>query len=477
MTDRCTPEKSDSDSFDVIVIGAGSAGFSAAITAADEGARVALIGYGKIGGTCVNVGCVPSKAMIRAVETLHHAKTASRFNGITASGQVTNWRAMVAQKQALVDDLRVAKYADVLPNYEAVTYIEGQARFQQDGSIKVGTRILDAAKVIVATGSTPHVPDIPGLADVQWLDSTSALQLDQRPASLMIMGGGYIGVEIAQVFARAGADVTIVTRRGLLPNAEPEVSAALTESFADEGIRVLDGLSYDRFEAVDGAARLHATRNEQPVTVDAEKLMLATGRVPNTKSLALDVAGIETDARGGIVIDPAMNSSREGVYAAGDVTGNDQFVYMAAYGAKLAAKNAMNGNSLHYDNSVMPAVVFSDPQIASVGVTEAQAAADGHDVVTSVLGLEHVPRALAARDTRGLIKLVADRQSKKLLGAHIIAPEGSDTIQTAAMAMKVGMTYDDLGEMIFPYLTTVEALKLAAQTFEKDVSKLSCCAG
>lgn len=477
MSECCTPEKSVSESFDVIVIGAGSAGFSAAITAADEGARVALVGYGTIGGTCVNVGCVPSKAMIRAVETLHHAKTAGRFDGITASGQVTDWQAMVAQKQALVDDLRAAKYADVLPNYEAVTYIEGQATFQENGSITVGGRILTATKVIIATGSSPHVPDIPGLADVEWLDSTSALRLDQRPSSLMIMGGGYIGVEIAQVFARAGAAVTIVTRRGLLPDAEPEVSAAFTESFADEGITVLDGLSYERFEAIDGAVRLHATRNRQPVTVDSEKLMLATGRTPNTKSLALDVVGIETDARGGIVVDPSMNSSRAGVYAAGDVTGNDQFVYMAAYGAKLAAKNAMNGNSLRYDNSVMPAVVFSDPQIASVGATEAQAAADGHDVVTSVLGLEHVPRALAARDTRGLIKLVADRQSKKLLGAHIIAPEGSDTIQTAAMALKMGMTYDDLGDMIFPYLTTVEGLKLAAQTFEKDVSKLSCCAG
>ncbi|NKX41767.1 mercury(II) reductase, partial [Rhodobacteraceae bacterium R_SAG2] len=162
---------------------------------------------------------------------------------------------------------------------------------------------------------------------------------------------------------------------------------------------------------------------------------------------------------------------------AGDVTGNDQFVYMAAYGAKLAAKNAMNGNYLSYDNSVMPSVVFSDPQVASVGVTAAQAAAQGHQVITSVLGLEHVPRALAARDTRGVIKLVADKQTKKLLGAHIIAPEGADTIQTAAMALKMGMTYDDLGDMIFPYLTTVEGLKLAAQTFEKDVAKLSCCAG
>ena len=165
------------------------------------------------------------------------------------------------------------------------------------------------------------------------------------------------------------------------------------------------------------------------------------------------------------------------MYATGDVTGTDQFVYMAAYGAKLAAKNAMNRNTLSYDNSVMPAVVFSDPQVASVGLTEAQATSAGHEVVTSVLGLEHVPRALAARDTRGLIKLVADKNGKKLLGAHIIAPEGADSIQTAAMALKMGMTYDDLGAMIFPYLTTVEGLKLAAQTFEKDVAKLSCCAG
>jgi len=240
---------------------------------------------------------------------------------------------------------------------------------------------------------------------------------------------------------------------------------------------VLDGLSYDRFERSDDGVTLHATHNGVAVRIEAEKLLLATGRVPNTGSLALDVAGIDTNAGGGIEIDPQMRSTRDGVYATGDVTGTDQFVYMAAYGAKLAAKNAMNGNTLSYDNSVMPAVVFSDPQVASVGLTEAQAKSAGHEVVTSVLGLKHVPRALAARDTRGLIKLIADKNSKKLLGAHIIAPEGADSIQTAAMALRMGMTYDDLGAMIFPYLTTVEGLKLAAQTFEKDVAKLSCCAG
>ena len=376
--------------------------------------------------------------MIRAVETLHVAKRASRFDGVEATAKITDWAAMVAQKQTLVDELRAAKYVDVLPNYEGVKYIEGQARFLQDGSLQVADRTILAPKVIIATGSSPHVPDIPGLDGVDWLDSTSALEQAHLPKSLMVMGGGYIGVEIAQIFSRAGVEVTIVTRRGLLPEAEPEVSETLTKAFSDEGIKVLDGLSYDRFEASSGSVTLHATHNGVAIRIEAEKLLLATGRVPNTGSLALDVAGIDTNTRGGIVVDPQMRSTRDGVYATGDVTGTDQFVYMAAYGAKLAAKNAMNGNTLSYDNRVMPAVVFSDPQVASVGLTEAQATSAGHDVTTSVLGLEHVPRALAARDTRGLIKLVADKNSKKLLGAHIIAPEGADSIQTAAMALKMG---------------------------------------
>ena len=212
-------------------------------------------------------------------------------------------------------------------------------------------------------------------------------------------------------------------------------------------------------------------------TLRAEALLLATGRVPNTQGLNLDAAGVRINGNGGIYIDAALLTSREGVYAVGDVTGRDQFVYMAAYGAKLAAKNALDGNTLSYDYSAIPAVVFSNPQVASVGMTEAQAVAAGHTVKTSVLPLEHVPRALAARDTRGLIKLVADGVTKRLLGAHILAPEGADSIQTAAMALKAGMTYEELGTMIFPYLTTVEGLKLAAQTFEKDVAALSCCAG
>jgi mercuric reductase len=471
MKDCCTHK---GGAYDLAVIGAGSAGFSAAITAAEAGLRVALIGDGTIGGTCVNVGCVPSKALIRAVESLHHARAASRFDGMEASARVADWAATVAQKQALVEELRAAKYADVLPRHENVDYIEGRARFEYAGRLTVNGVPFQVGKIIIATGSRPHVPAIPGIETVDALDSTSALELTELPASMLIIGAGYIGVELAQLFARAGVSVTLVSRRGVLPEAEPEVAEALENYLSKEGIRLARVSGYEHVAQKGGNVALTTTAGE---SIEAERLLIATGRVPNSDGLNLAAAGIETDARGGIVVDDHMRTANPNVWAAGDVTGRDQFVYMAAYGAKIAARNAVAGEARSYDNATMPWVVFSDPQVAGVGLSEAQARAAGHEVVTSVLQLDAVPRALAARDTRGLIKLVAEAGSKRLLGAQILAPEGADSIQTAAMALKAGLTYEELGDTIMPYLTTVEGLKLAAQTFEKDVAALSCCAG
>lgn len=474
--DECCATEPLTDQYDVAVIGAGSAGFSAAITAVEAGARVALIGYGTIGGTCVNVGCVPSKAMIRAAEAIHHARQANRFDGIEGAAELYDWKALVAQKQALVDELREAKYSDMLHVYDKISYIEGQARLEV-GGVNVDGRHIAAGKVIVATGTSPSTPDIKGFNDVSYLTSTTALELDAPPASLLVIGGGYIGCELAQIFARVGTDVTLVTRSHLLSDGEPEISTALTQYFNDEGITVLDNLSYDHIEATAGGVALSIVKDDEVTVVEAEQVLVATGRQPNIDHLGLEPMGVQLNAQGGIKVDEQMRTTLPGVYAAGDVTGQDQFVYMAAYGAKLAVKNALSDNGNRYDNRAMPAVVFTDPQVATVGLTEAQAQAQGFAVKTSVLDLEHVPRALAARDTRGLIKLVADVDSGQLLGAHIIAPEGADSIQSAAIALSQRMTYSELADMIFPYLTTVEGLKLAAQTFDKDVSKLSCCAG
>ena len=461
--------------FDLAVIGAGSAGFSAAITAAEQGAQVILIGHSTIGGTCVNVGCVPSKTMIRAAETLYQARTASRFHGIRASGSVTDWSAVMADKLRLVSELRKAKYIDILPSYESIKYREGKARLT-DGGVSIDGDFVKASKVIIATGSSASPPPIEGIDDVPYLTSTTALELDHLPVSLIIIGGGVIACELGQMFARMGTAVTILCRSHLLPSGEPEISEALKQSLQAEGLKLLCGVSYQSI-TMNGEVCLAYQHGGSHHKLIAEHVLMATGRRANSDDLGLEEMGVELLANDGIKVDGRMRTTREGVYAAGDVTGRDMFVYMAANGAKIAAQNALNGDSRQYDNSVVPEVVFTDPQVAHVGLTEAAARKAGYSVITSILGLENVPRALAARDTRGLIKLVADANTRKLIGAHILAPEGADSIQTAAIAIKSGMTIDELGGMIFPYLTTVEGLKLAAQTFDRDVSKLSCCAG
>jgi mercuric reductase len=474
MSDCCAAK--GSGRYDLAVIGAGSAGFSAAITAAELGANVALIGHGTIGGTCVNVGCVPSKTMIRAAEALHGARAAQRFPGLAGEANVADWGRLIAAKDDLVTTLRQKKYVDLLSEYNEIAYLDGPARLNGQGVIVNGAAI-PTGKVIIATGSSPALPDIPGVADIPYLTSTSALQLAELPRSLLVIGGGYIGCELAQMFARAGAEVTLVTRRRLLPEAEPEISEALTAYLRDEGITILTGLSCRRIWRADHGVELTVTIDGGEQAIGAEQVLLTTGRSPNTSGLGLTDAQIRLSHNGGIVVDERMRTSKPGVYAAGDVTGRDQFVYMAAYGAKLAVQNALNGDSLAYDNAAMPWVTFTDPQVAGVGLTEQAALNAGFETKTSIVSLDQVPRALAARDTRGLIKLVADARTDRLLGGQILAPEGADSIQTMVLAIKHGMTAKALGETIFPYLTTVEGLKLAAQGFDKDVAKLSCCAG
>lgn len=470
------PARGGNERTDLIVVGAGSAGFSAAITAAELGAKVSLVGHETIGGTCVNIGCVPSKTLIRAAETLHQAHGASRFAGIEAEGRLLDWAALVAQKDELVASLRQSKYADLLPQYPNVTYRDGPAQFTSEG-VRANGSLLGADKVIITTGARPAVPAIPGIEDVRYLTSTTALALGQLPRSLLVIGGGYIGCELAQMFSRAGVEVTLVFRSRLLPEAEPEIGEALTRYLQDEGLRIRGGLSYRRIRHTEQGIALDVIDGDTTDAIEAEQVLVTTGRRPNSDGFGLEEMGVKLLPNGGIEVDDRLRTTNSHYYAAGDVTGRDMFVYMAAYGARVAAENALNGDNRRYDATAMPSVVFTDPQVASCGLTEAEAKSQGLEVRTSVLPLEYVPRALAARDTRGLIKLVAEANTGRLLGAHILAPEGADSIQTAVLAIKHGLTAQALAETIFPYLTTVEGLKLAAQTFDKDVAKLSCCAG
>ena len=461
---------------DLLIIGAGSAGFSAAITAAEKGASIVMVGDGEIGGTCVNVGCVPSKTIIRAVEGIYHANYASRFNGIKGHADITDWQLLIEQKNALVKDLRQKKYIDILSAYKNIFYINGQAKFIDDGII-VNDIFYTPKKIIIATGSSPSLPLINGMLNVPFLTSTTAMELIRLPKSLLVIGGGVIGVELGQMFARSGTKVTICCRSRLVPESEPEISEALAKYLQGEGINICAGISYQKIETISKGIRLTCDKNGETDVIDAQQVLVATGRKPNTANMGLEEIGISLSPNSGVSINEYMQTSCDNVYAVGDVIGVDMFVYMASYGGKLAALNALNGNHKKYNHAIMPTVVFTDPQVADVGLTEQKAKEQSLDIKISTITLDYVPRFIAARDTRGIIKLIADKKTDRLLGAHVLAPDAGEIIQTAAMAIKFEITVEDLADSIFPYLTGVEGLKLAAQSFNKDVNKLSCCAG
>lgn len=463
--------------FDLMVIGGGSAGFAAAIKGTELGYRVAIVEAATIGGTCVNTGCVPSKALIRAVE-VHHLAGQQRFRGVhTVPGQIS-WPEVIAHKDELVDTLRQAKYVDVLAGYPDVTYIEGHARLTGKNGVEIDGQAYAPGKILIATGAKTWAAPISGLAEAGYLTSTTAMELKELPRSMIVLGANAVGLELAQTFARAGTFVTVLE---LLPRIAPfedeEISEALAGYLADEGIEIVTDFQTSHVMKQDGRYVLIGTKDRDELSFDAEQLLVATGRRANTANMGLEEAGVSLGRRGEIVVNETLQTSNPFVYAAGDVTGQDMFVYTAAFAGGLAAENALNGSGRVYDGSYIARITFTDPQVASAGLTEAQAREQGYDVKVSTLPMEHVPRALAARDTRGLIKLVVDEQTDRLLGAHILAPESGEIIQTAVLAIRFGIKVTDLRQTMFPYLTNVEGIKLAMLGLEKDVAMLSCCAG
>ncbi|MHB8309968.1 mercury(II) reductase [Metallibacterium sp.] len=461
----------------IAVIGSGGAAMAAAIKAAGVGAQVTLIERGTIGGTCVNVGCVPSKIMIRAAHVAQMRRQSPFDAGISAAAPVIRRDRLLAQQQGRVDELRHVKYENILEGQPNITSVRGSARFTdahtlavtlQDGTVQA----VGFDQCLIATGAHPAIPPIEGLKDTPYWTSTEALASDAIPLRLAVIGSSVVAVELAQAFARLGSQVTILARSTLLFREDPAIGIALSAAFADEGITVLAYTQASKISHADGVFTL---RTGQGV-IQAERLLVATGRAPNTRDLNLQVTGVKTDARGAIVVDDHLRTDVPHIYAAGDCTDQPQFVYVAAAGGTRAAINMLGGDAA-LDLSAMPAVVFTEPQVATVGLSEAEAHLRNIETDSRTLSLDNVPRALANFDTRGFIKLVAEVGSNRLIGVQALAAEAGELIQAAALAIRNRMTVQELADQLFPYLTMVEGLKLAAQTFTKDVSQLSCCAG
>jgi mercuric reductase len=477
LRDAETKRDSSERSPHVAVIGSGGAAMAAALKAAENGASVTLIERGTIGGTCVNTGCVPSKIMIRAAHVAHLRSESPFDGGLTAAAPTVSRDRLLKQQQGRVEELRHAKYESILDSSDAVSVIRGTARFKDGQTLTIalaegGEREVTFDRCLIATGASATRLPIPGLDGTPYWTSTEALASEAIPERLAVIGSSVVALELAQAFARLGSHVTVLARRTLFSGEDPAVGEAVTAAFRAEGIEVRTQTQASAVSYASGEFVLTTDKGE----LRADNLLIATGRSPNTEGLQLERAGVEQDQRGGILIDKGMRTSAANIYAAGDCTDQPQFVYVAAAAGTRAAIN-MTGGDAKLDLDAMPAVVFTDPQVATVGYSEAEAKRAGFETDSRTLTLDNVPRALANFDTRGFIKLVAEVGSGRLLGVQAVAPEAGEIIQTAVIAIRARMTVEDLANQLFPYLTMVEGLKLAAQTFSKDVKQLSCCAG
>ncbi|MES2092318.1 MAG: mercury(II) reductase [Actinomycetota bacterium] len=471
--------------FDLAIIGSGGGAFAAAIRASKLGKRVVMIERGTIGGTCVNTGCIPSKALLAAAEARHVALDTGRFPGIATSAEEVSMSDLIGGKRSLVEALRSEKYVDLINDYEwdlrhGTAVFAGTAAEPvlevtgADGSVET----VRAAHYLVATGAAPWIPPIEGLDAVNYLTSTTAMELDEVPESLLVLGGGYVALEQAQLFARLGSRVTMLVRSRLASAEEPEAARTLAGVFTDEGIRLIRRavVTEVSLDAETGGVIAHATSTGGHEALRAAKILIATGRRPVTDGLNLAGVGVGIGTNGEVVVDSMLATANPRIWAAGDVTGHREFVYVAANHGALVVENAFNNAARSVDYSHLPRVTFTSPALAAVGMTDKEANEAGIRCECRVLPLEYVPRALVNRDTRGFVKIVADADTGRIVGITAVAKDAGEIAAAGVYILEAGMTVSQVAAMWSPYLTMAEGIKIAAQSFTTDVSKLSCCA-
>ena len=444
---------------DVVVIGLGVGGEEVGGRLADAGLTVVGVEHTLVGGECPYWGCIPTKMMTRAGNALAEAR---RIDALAGSATVAPDWAPVARRirDEATDDWDDKVAVDRFTG-RGGTFVRGRAAITGPGRVVVDGEDEYAARrgIVVATGTTAVVPPIDGLAGTPYWTNREAVECAELPASLAVLGGGAIGLELAQVYARFGVAVTVIERsERLLAMEEPESSQVAHAAVTADGVTVT------------------GSREGRPVELHAEQLLVATGRRPATTKLDLDAVGVAVGPGGQIEVDAHLRTAHPRIWAAGDVTGGPQFVYIAAAHGAIVADNALDDASRTVDYRTLPRVTFTSPGIASAGLTEAQAIQHGYVCDCRVLPLTHVPRAIVDRDTRGLIKLVADAGTGRLLGAHVATAAAGEVIGAAVYAVANQMTVSQMAELWCPYLTMTEGLKLAAQAFTRDISRLSCCA-
>ena len=473
------------DSFDLVILGSGSTAFAAALAAQEIGKTAVMTEERTIGGTCGNRGCLPSKNLIEAAKLLHNARN-PRYPGLKSCPMELDFSALIAQKGEVVHGYREKKYESLIDG--RIRIERGHVQFVDPHTVEINGKRLTGEKVLIATGSRPVVPGIEGLDQVPYLTSDlltvdEEVELTDLPKSLLIVGGGYIALELGQMFHRFRTDVTILERNPqlLAHGYEPEVGQAIGQVFSEDGIRVItkaavrsvrqEGEQVVAMASVGGAQREYR----------AEKLLVATGRRPNTDTIAIERSGVSVNQRGEVVVNEYLRTNVPHVFAGGDIIGRQAGSQMAtpvgSQDGGIAARNAFSSGEMRpVDHRVVPRCIFTDPQVAVVGMIEEQAVAAGHRCWCNTIPMSLVPRAGAIRDIRGIIKMVADADTDEVLGVSMVGPDAGEVIHEAAMGLRFRAKLQDFIDLLHVYPTMAEALKIVAISRYKDPAKLSCCA-
>ena len=464
--------------YDLIILGGGAAAFSAAIRADRNGAKAVMIDGGTIGGTCVNVGCVPSKRLL-AVGDQFFRVARRPFQGLNLEdGWSADFRAVIRAKDRIVASLRKGKYADVLASLKGVDFVRGQAAFMSPREVKAGGQRYEGKKFVIATGSSATVPLIPGIEGVGYLTNVEALSLQERPDSMIVLGGRALGLEFAQMYQNMGTPVTVLQRSArIVPEEEPEVSEYLRRYLEEDGVRIHAGVEILSVAQTKERKVVTAKIGERKRKFEADALLLGTGRTPNTETLNLPAAGVRVKADSGVKVDAQMRTTAPHIFAGGDVKGKPMLETTAAKEGYIAAENALANRGFKMDYRAVPHAVFTNPAVASVGFTDAQANATARvRCACNTVLLKQVPKPVIVEDTRGLVKIVAEAESHRILGVHILASLAPEMIHEGVLAVKHGLTLEDIIDTVHVFPTHSEAIKLAALSFFEDVDKLSCCA-
>lgn len=448
--------------FDAIIIGAGQAGVPLAKKLAEEGKKTALIEKNLIGGTCINVGCTPTKAMIASARAAHHARNASKL-GVEVKGVKVDLKKIKKRKDKIVQSFRSAAQKGIEAT-KNLTLIFGEAKFSSKKEISIkldsgGEEQLKADWIFIDTGAKPNIPDIKGLEHIDYLTSSTILDLEAVPEHLVIIGGNYIGLEFGQMFRRFGSKVTILERSSrIMKKEDKDIALELSKILKEEGLEILTETETDEISNHNKQIVLHLKSRDKSKTLTCSHLLIATGRNPQTQLLNLELAGIKTDKKGNVLVNKKLETNVPGVYALGDVKGGPAFTHISYNDYTLVYRNLMKGTDYSTVDRPIPYCMFTDPQLGRIGMSEAEAEEKGLNYKVAKIPMAHVARGIETGETSGLMKAIVDLDSKKILGASILASEGGEIMSVLEMAMEGNITYDRLKFCVFAHPTYSESL-------------------